>query len=239
VHAILHKLRLNAAAAGCKPRGGARALARGRKSAEIGGAADLTMAGSQDRSAGHTTMVLYVILFPVTGFVLLTWVLAGDAWHPLMLTLFVIGVVAQVIYSLRWIVMNERAVKLTSRPLDVYVWQQTWNAAEFLHHFELYLRVRGWRIIDAAADGADRFRLVADKSKDRIALLGVRPGQAVTADDFTGLDALRHRQRVTRAALVMEGKPTQQDVSNAMSRNCLVLRFEDLDFIENALNIAG
>jgi len=178
--------------------------------------------------------------FPVLGFAMLVWVLAGPAWHPLMVAVFVVLAAMGVFTSMRWIVRNEVAVKLTSRPLNIYIWHQAWNAAEFLRHFELYLRVRGWRIIDASADGDDRFRLVADKSKgkDRIALLGVRPGQAATQADFTGLDTLRREQRATRAALVVDAKPTAQEVSTALSRNCLVLRFADLDFLENALNVA-
>jgi hypothetical protein len=178
--------------------------------------------------------------FPVTGFVLLVWVLVSPAWHVVMVIAGCILAALGLFTSMRWIVRNERAVKLTSRPLDIYVWHQAWNAAEYLHHFELYLRVRGWRIIDASADGDDRFRLVADKSKykDRIALLGVRPGQAATQADFTGLDTLRREQRATRAALVVDAKPTPQEVSTALSRNCLVLRFADLDFLEDALNVA-
>ena len=99
--------------------------------------------------------------------------------------------------------------------------------------------LRAWRIISASATSEDRFLVVADKTKSkcRIALLGVKPGQQAAATDVTDLDAARQDQLVTRAALVVEVKPSEQDVHDALERGILTLRFADLSTLEDALYV--
>lgn len=170
---------------------------------------------------------------------MLVWVLANPWWHPIMVFLALVFVTAGVVAAVWRVVQNERAVSLTSRPLDNYRWLPKWDARTYLSNFELFLRARGWRIVTSSELTQDRVLVVAakTKSKSRIALLGVRPGQAAAASDVDTLDAARKAQMATRAAIVVDQKPAAKETHAAMDRGILTLRFADLGALENALNV--
>jgi hypothetical protein len=184
-------------------------------------------------------MVLFLPTLPLLGVAMLIWVIADPWWHPLMIAVAVCLLVFGLTAAVRRIVLNERAVGLTSRPLDNYRWLPQWDAPTYLRHFELFLRVRGWRIIAASEVTQDRVLVVADKSKSktRIALLGVRPAQSAAAADFDNLDAARTAQRATRAALIVDQKLAADETHAALDRGILTLRFADLGTLEDALNV--
>jgi hypothetical protein len=183
-----------------------------------------------------------VLLLPSFGYLVLAamfWVVAPPWIRICMVIVGVLLTVAGVFAAMRNIVRHEQERRVSSRPLDIYRWLPQWDAPQFLRHFELFLRARGWRIISASATSEDRFLVVADKTKSkcRIALLGVKPGQQAAATDVTDLDAARQDQLVTRAALVVEVKPSEQDVHDALERGILTLRFADLSTLEDALYV--
>jgi hypothetical protein len=185
-------------------------------------------------------MILLIPALPMLGVALLVWVLSPLWVHPVMVALAILLVVAGVVVSVRRIIRNEHAVRISSRPLDNYRWLQHWDATQFLRHFELFLRARGWRIISSSARGDDRILVVADKSKSkcRIALLGVRPAQAATEADMTALNAARKAQLATRAALIVESRPPPEEFHAALEQGIVTLRFTDLYTLEDALNVA-
>jgi hypothetical protein len=170
---------------------------------------------------------------------LMFWVLSPSWSHPFVVAALAALVAGGAVVGVRRILRNEAAVVASSRPLNNYRWLPQWDAAQFLRQFELFLRVRGWRIIDASAPAPDRILIVADKSKskNRIALLGVRPGRVAGAADLDALAAARSAQLANRAALILEPKPTEQEVHSALERGILTLRFADLPSLEEALNV--
>ena len=184
-------------------------------------------------------MVLLLPSVPLFVLSVLVWVLAPLWWHPIMLVLGVALVATALFVSLRTIVRNEQLVRDSSRPLNNYRWLPHWDATQFLRHFELFLRVRGWRIIDASAPQPDRILVVADKtkSKSRIVLLGVRPGNASAVADLDQLETVRASQLANRAALIVDPKPPEQDVHVALERGIITLRFTDLATLEEALHV--
>jgi hypothetical protein len=156
-----------------------------------------------------------------------------------MIAIAILLVVSGAVAAVWHIVQNERAVGRTSRPLDNYRWLPQWDAATYLSNFELFLRVRGWRIVTSSELSQDRILVVADKSKSRsrIALLGVRPGNAPAESDVDTLDAARKSQMATRAAIVVGQKLAPSDTHTALDRGIVTLRFDDLGALENALNV--
>jgi hypothetical protein len=184
-------------------------------------------------------MVLLVPIVPMMGIALFVWVLADPWWHPLLVFIGACLTIAGGIYAVWQVIRNERAVRLTSRPLENYRWLPQWEASLYLSHLELFLRTRGWRIILASAGSPDRVLVVADKtkSKHRVALMGVRPGQTAAPADVDSLDATRKEQLATRAALVVETKPTPEDSSAALDRGIMTLLFADLYTLEDALRV--
>jgi hypothetical protein len=184
-------------------------------------------------------MLILIPIVPLLGLSMLVWVLADPWWHPLMIAVAIAVVTVGAVNGVRRIITNERAVGLTSRPLDNYRWLPQWDAAQYLSNFELFLRARGWRIVQSSAVTQDRVLVVADKSKSksRIALLGLRPGQSAVAGDVDNLDTARKAQRATRAAIVVDTKPSAEDTHAALDRGILTLRFADLGTLENVLNV--
>jgi hypothetical protein len=170
---------------------------------------------------------LMVILSPV-----MMWYAWPD-WHVALAIAYAAIALLALVFWIRYIVRERAELR----------WPPRTPPEMFRRKIELYLSMRGWRILSSrvtpGGSAGGRVELVARLDRYSIALLFVSPRQpAGQAADVRHLHTLCDTAHTTYAALVTSAPCSPETLAAVRDPNILLLRYPDLERLEEVIRMA-
>jgi hypothetical protein len=183
-------------------------------------------------------MIMYwgflLVLSPV-----MLWYVLDPRWHTTLAIAYAAIAIVAFAFWIRHILRERAEILRNPAAAADWRWPPGTSPEMFRRKIELYLSMRGWRVDPSRVTTQGRVELIARLDRCSIGLLFVNPRQpAGQAADVYHLQALCDAARTPFAALVTTAPATQEALAAVRDPNVLLLRYADLERLEEIISMA-